>query len=182
MNSGKTLTPKIFGLSVLLGVLSPLAVWAEQICQTENIPATAPASRYQVQTNATVIDTQTGLMWRRCIEGTGGSDCFEGEPEPFTWAEVLLYVPKTNTDQGFAGYHDWRVPNIRELISLAELQCARPAINLAVFPNPANAHLWSSSPYDFYPHYSWYVDFGNGAATYDLRTNAKYLRLVRDAH
>jgi hypothetical protein len=83
---------------------------------------------------------------------------------------------------GFAGHTDWRVPNIRELGTLVELQCFQPSINSAVFPNTPNRPVWSSSPYlpapDFY---TWQVDFQNGSIYSDDRTKTKYLRLVRDS-
>ena len=155
-------------------------VQADQYCQTENIPATAPSTHYQPLKDGTIYDNNTGLMWRVCLEGLSGKSCDQGEPLLLSWANALLHVPVLNSDNGFAGYKDWRLPNIRELSTLVELQCANPAINLNAFVNAPSEHVWSSSPYHFYTHYSWYVDFENGAATYDERISKKSIRLVRD--
>jgi hypothetical protein len=150
-----------------------------QRCQTGNITPTAPSMRYQQNKDGTVVDTETGLMWRTCLEGVTGAACGEGEPLALTWAEALLYVPQFNNQGGFAGYTDWRLPNIRELSTLIELQCVNPAINLTVFPNAA-ADVWSSSPAPFHTHYSWNVNFKIGAFAYGQRDKAKAIRLVRD--
>lgn len=151
-----------------------------QRCQPEHIASTAPSLRYQPNKDGTVVDTETGLMWRGCLEGVAGVACDKGEPLAVSWADALLYVPKFNSQGGFAGHIDWRLPNIRELSTLAELQCANPAINLAVFPNTASSDTWSSSPALFHAHYSWHVNFETGAFAYGERAKAKAIRLVRD--
>lgn len=166
---------------LLLLLLAPVSqAQTGQHCKTEHIAATAPSSRYRQQDDGSIVDTETGLMWRACLEGVAGKACDEGEPLELTWAEALAYVPTVNSEGGFAGHTDWRMPNIRELGTLIELQCVGPAINLAVFPNAASADVWSSSPAHFHTHYSWHVDFETGAFTYGERTKPKAVRLVRD--
>jgi len=166
------------------GLLLALLASADQAqtgqrCKNEHIPATTPSSRYQQKSDGSIVDTETGLMWRACLEGVAGKACDEGAPLALTWAEALIYVPTFNSGGGFAGYTDWRLPNIRELSTLVELQCAGPAINLAVFPNATSTDVWSSSPAHFHTHYSWHVDFATGAFTYGERTKPKAVRLVR---
>lgn len=92
------------------------------------------------------------------------------------WAEALLYMNEHNK----SGDGNWRLANIRELSTLVETRCVNPAINVEVFPGTPPMHVWASSPYHFYTHYSWYVDFGYGTANYDERIRDKGLRLVRD--
>lgn len=153
---------------------------AEQLCQFENIPATTPSGRFVVNSEGTVSDAKTTLMWRSCVEGVSGARCDEGQALQLNWAEALIYVSQLNAEGGYATYTDWRLPNVRELSSLVELQCANPAINIRVFPQAPASQVWTSSPYHFYTHYSWYVDFANGAPTYDERIRDKMIRLVRD--
>src|SRR5688572_25543171 len=117
----------------------------EQRCFRDNMASTAPSSRFQKHDNGTVTDRETGLMWRACVEGLKGKNCDKGKALELSWGGALSYVPSLNSGEGFAGHKDWRLPNIRELASLLELQCARPAINLEIFPNTHPAHAWSSS-------------------------------------
>ncbi|SMF43402.1 Protein of unknown function [Alteromonadaceae bacterium Bs31] len=166
---------------ILIVLMMPVSLFAEQFCQPENILSTAPGSRYDIRENGTVEDKNTGLVWLRCVQGKSGENCQTGSAIELTWAAALQYIAKVN-EKGVAGYSDWRMPNIRELSTLVELQCVEPAISLDAFPFSPASHVWSSSPYHFYTHYSWYVDFTNGAATYDERIVNKQLRLVRDAN
>lgn len=153
---------------------------ADQFCQSKNIPATTPNDRFVVRDNGTVSDMQTALMWRVCVEGLIGEACNEGQPLQVNWAAALTHAPQLNMQGGYASYTDWRLPNVRELSTLVELQCANPAMNASIFPNAPISQVWTSSPYHFYTHYSWYVDFANGVPTYDERIKEKMVRLVRD--
>lgn len=149
-----------------------------QHCFRDNMASTAPSSRFQKHDDGTVTDQETGLMWRVCVEGLKGKNCDKGKALEPSWGGALTYVSSLN-GEGFAGYKDWRLPNIRELASLLELQCAHPAINLEIFPSTPPAHVWSSSPYHFYTHYSWFVDFDSGQINTTERVKPKQLRLVR---
>ncbi|MCQ3830177.1 DUF1566 domain-containing protein [Microbulbifer elongatus] len=156
------------------------ALSTAQGCNREQIPSSAPSSRYQLQEDGSVADTETGLIWRACMEGVAGEACDQGEPLALNWAEALTYATALDKKGAASGDDDWRLPNIRELGSLLELQCAGPAINRGFFPNAAQ-DVWSSSPSNFHTHYSWYVDFATGALTYGEREKPKAIRLVRDA-
>lgn len=170
----------VFVCSILCS-LAALKVSAEQICQTEKIQPTAPTSRFESLGNGVVQDTQTGLQWAVCVEGLSGEQCEQGEAVKLNWAKALLHIADVNK-RGFAGHKDWRLANIRELNTLVELQCASPSINSEVFPATPAGHVWTSSPYHFYTHYSWFVDFANGSYTYDERIQPKLVRLVRSAN
>lgn len=93
-----------------------------------------PDSRYKGD-GMVVTDTITGLMWKQCSEGLSGSGCATGTSTIFSWGEALEHAKLVNAVGGFAGYSDWRVPNIKELSSLVALDRRNPAINSAIFPN-----------------------------------------------
>lgn len=153
----------------------------DQNCQTDKIPKSIDTGRYTVDSDGNVQDSKTKLIWQRCAEGLSGNACDSGEAELFTWGEALEYASKHASNKGQAeSVGAWRIPNIRELASIVELQCSSPAVSVLHFPNTPLSHSWSSSPYEFYPHYSWYVDFDEGGYNYADRTDKKYLRLVRD--
>jgi hypothetical protein len=165
-------------LAALLAANSTL-LFAAQVCKTTSIPATTPSSRFSVS-NGTVTDQQTGLMWKQCSEGLSGAGCTLGTAATFTWQAALQRVPIVN-NSGFAGYSDWRLPNVKELSSIVEEQCYSPSINSAVFPNTQQAYgYWSSSPVANYSSLAWVVFFYYGYSNWNYKSNdSYYVRLVR---
>jgi hypothetical protein len=123
-----------------------------------------------------VTDQKTGLIWRRCAEGLlwNGSTC-TGTALTFTHESALARAKEVSGLTAVA----WRLPNIKELASIADKSLSNPAIDATAFPaTPANV-FWSASPYIGYPAYAWNVYFLNGYVNYYSRTNTYYVRLVR---
>ena len=162
---------KILLLTLLLN-LYPV-VWA-QTC-SDTIFVTAPDSRYRDNSDGTITDLQSGLIWKQCSQGLSGSDCSSGAVETKTWQQALQAA---DTEQ-FAGYDDWRLPNLSELASLVEMSCYSPAINDNYFPNTENSYYWSSSPYAGSSTYAWHVYFYGGSDGRLSKNNNVYVRLVR---
>jgi len=160
----------------LLG-LSPHS--SAQSCHTDTITETTPDTQYVVHGDETITDTTTALMWKRCVEGLSDPDCANGTAELQTWKDALQTANDTNNNGGFAGYADWRIPNVAELVSLVEEQCTGPSINDSVFPNTAKKFIWTSSPDFNLDEGSWSVDFNVGTTITNLRDNAFQVRLVR---
>ena len=131
-------------LSSLLAVL-PLVANA-QTCQPGSIPATTPTSQFTDNSDGTVTDNKTGLMWKKCAEGQDMLTC-SGSSMNFNWQAALQHAQDMNggTTGNNLAYNDWRVPNIKELASIMEEQCYYPAINAAVFPNTPTVWFWSAS-------------------------------------
>jgi Protein of unknown function (DUF1566) len=149
---------------ILLAILVCCGPWLTYAdCNNDIIPD-APDDRYIDHLDGTVSDTGTGLMWTKCPGGLTGNDCSVGTEQFYTWQGGLLAAKTLNANGGFAGYSDWRVPNINELASLVEHQCYLPAINLNVFPATApQAKFWSSSKS---PNQQlWILDFRLGGIT-----------------
>lgn len=160
------------GLALILSVAPALA----QTCNPA-VPATAPANRYTDNGDGTVTDIATTLMWKQCAEGLSGAGCATGAGMSINWQQALQQAQTVNSG-GFAGYSDWRLPNVKELASLVEKQCS-PAINLTLFPNTLGTGFWSSSPCAFASAYAWGVDFGHGDVGFELRNDLNSVRLVR---
>ncbi|MBK1647788.1 DUF1566 domain-containing protein [Rhabdochromatium marinum] len=160
------------------GQTTPLGSYqavGNQVCN-DAIPATAPDGRYVINDNGTVTDGITGLMWKRCAEGLSGTDCSSGTAATYTWQQALELAPLSN----FAGYTDWRLPNLKELSSLVEMRCHNPAINGNSFPNTPSAWFWSASPDAYNSDYAWYLFFGSGGDGDYPKFGNPYVRLVRD--
>lgn len=170
---------KLKKLIVLTGfMLSSLNITA-QTCKISTIESTSPTSRFKVNNNGTIADIKTGLIWMRCAVGSLGEDCAIGNADKFGWQEALLQVQIFNNSGGYAGYNDWRIPNLKELVSITEKQCFSPAINLAIFPNiDSNWFFWTSTLDVNNKSNAWHVNFLNGGIGYN-EFNNKYLRLVR---
>ena len=155
-------------LSLLLLALISLNLAAQT--QTCNINAleTAPASRFTINSDGTVTDTQTSLIWARCPQGLSGADCTGGTLAGLNWVTALNLngTRPTSVTTGAISGTDWRLPNVKELQSLVERSCFSPAINETVFPNTPTGFLpsffWSASPDAGFTGFAWGVSFGSG--------------------
>jgi hypothetical protein len=97
--------------------------------------ADAPPCRYVVPGDGTVIDTKTGLVWQQALATPVGA---------LDWPTAVQYCPT----QRFGGRDHWRLPTIKELLTLVDTGIAVTpqtfAIDARFFPTPAKV-LWSST-------------------------------------
>ena len=66
--------------------------------------------RFKDNGDGTVTDAEEGLMWKQ-------TDGFQDESIFHTWIKAEDYVRELNNKR-FAGYNDWRMPNLEEAESL----------------------------------------------------------------
>ena len=132
-----------------------------------------PDERYEIHGDGTVTDTVTGLMWMQCSLGQNSATDCSGSASSYNWKEAL----EAAEGHVFATYSDWRLPNIKELSSLAARDRYDPAINSTVFPNTPSVWYWSASPNANFSNSAWLLDFSYGYDYY--RSNSYYVRLVR---
>lgn len=120
--------------------------------------------------DGTISDVASGLMWMQNDNGSG-----------VNWEDALAYAKAMD----FAGYTDWRLPNVKELQSIADYTRSPtaqntdnvgPAINemftCTEIINEAGdddyAFYWSSTSAYVNPdrpdyYYAWYVAFGSAS-------------------
>ncbi len=158
----------------------------------QNMPLTRPDSRYETVLGATPADSEvrdkvTGLIWKRCLEGMSwtGTNC-TGSPSILYWQDALS-AAKNATITTSIPATSWRVPNQNELLSLLELACYKPALNINWFPGvPLSSFngsglVWSSTPSSAQTNTAWYVGFMNGYDGYSSKTGGITVRLVRSS-
>lgn len=140
-----------------------------------NLPLIKPDSIYLDKTNGTVIDNETGLVWLKCPVGLGGDDCLTGTARLVNWNDAS----KIAGDFAAAGRSDWRLPNVKELASLADKACAAPAINSSLFPATSSAAYWTSSPSGEVADSVFSIDFATGGIVLQRKDSLNPVRLVR---
>ncbi len=200
---------------------------AGQSCLT-SIAKTSPSSRFTDNGDNSVTDNITGLTWKKCMEGTMGNSCSSPESanneirDPktgelkgaiatiFTWQQALQHAEAVNADAisgtnsyQHLGQSNWRLPNIKELASIVEMQCVLPAINTTLFPAthygynsqlpaqygldegeidqtrfPLSGMTWSATPYG--NNMAWGISFAEGDDSVSNKHGTGYVRLVRD--
>jgi predicted CoA-binding protein len=93
----------------------------------------------------TITDNNTGLMWQ------------QGEQGSLSWGDAL------NSCKGsYAGYSDWRLPNIKELESLADDTQSGTMIDSTYFPDGESSNYWSSTTLASNQDHAWSVSFSDG--------------------
>lgn len=178
-------------LQTMLALLMILTFSKTGIAQecNSNLSLSAPDSRFQDNSDGTISDLKTGLMWQKCSIGQSGTDCTIGEAKSFTWDAALQQSKDLNYNTGFVGYYDWRLPNRNELASLIELACNGPAINLTYFPNTEYLYqyeYWTSSPAAGTAEKAYVVTFYSGyvkwCKEYRYYPYGGHVRLVRNGN
>jgi hypothetical protein len=121
-----------------------------------------PEGRFTDRGDGTVADACTGLLWQKETADVD-RDGRTSEADMVAWCEALAYVEALT----LAGHSDWRLPNVRELHSIADF--GRGEDDLLVHPifgtslaAPFFSHFWSSTSRAADPASAWAVDFGNG--------------------
>jgi hypothetical protein len=122
------------------------------------------SNQYKVIDSYTVMDEATGLTWQ--ISGSENSMNFE---------KAEAYVRKLNAEK-YAGYDDWRLPTLKEAMSLME-----PKKHGDFYIDPAFARkqgsIWVAGKSN--AGEVWYVDFREGDCILDHVDDVNYVRAVR---
>ncbi len=145
--------------------------------------------------DGTITDNVTGLMW----EKKGDSGNIHDKDNTYTWSTgdgnlngtAVKSFLETLNSEGFAGYKDWRLPNILELQSLVDFESTSPAIypefSTACVAGCAetscscasSSYYLSSSTYRYLTANEWVVDFSDGYALSIAKTSLRRARAVR---
>jgi hypothetical protein len=107
-----------------------------------------PPSTCYVVANATVLDTKTTLTWQQTVDA--GS---------YSWTDAQAYCATLAL-----GGVPWRLPSMKELLTIVDFTRADPAIDAMVFPDTPSDYFWSSSPLAGSSSAAWGVNFNKGSA------------------
>lgn len=171
---------KLIQVAALAVAMSSISA-AAQTC-IDSITPSHPEGQYIVE-SGTVTDVINGLEWRLCTLGqTANGNLCSGDPTSYTTWEQALNAASLNTS--FAGFDDWRLPNIKELASLVEHSCIAPAIDLKYFPDTPSSPFWSNTPdgFDVNPALGLeglLIDFNDGTEFVTDTVTRRYIRMVR---
>jgi Protein of unknown function (DUF1566) len=95
--------------------------------------------------------------------------------------EAQAYIDWVN-QQGLCGHKDWRLPSIRELVSISVISNEIPALDRAYFPDTIKPRFFTNQTYAGDPSRAWYVYFSDGSVSSTGKSDASFLRLVRGAN
>lgn len=122
--------------------------------------------RFKLATKQTVLDNKTGLTWQQ-----------SGSEKLLTYQQALDYVKELNK-KNFAGFNDWRLPTVSELLSIMDLK--EPINNLYINPVFDKYQRWCWSSDKNWTELAWLVSFGLGIVYWaNLSNNSNYVRAVR---
>jgi len=159
------------------------------------VKAGGPLS-YHDNGNGTISDLNTGLMWEK--KSNDGS--LHDVNKTFVWSSPITdtvwdWIDAVNTEVangiGFAGFNDWRLPNVRELLSIIDYGRLNPSVDpafnnhvspgctvltcSAITPVP----YWSSTTVATNDVDAWTVEFGAGHVVAFLKSASNAVRAVR---
>jgi hypothetical protein len=102
-------------------------------------------------------------------------------PKTMVWSDSEGTPSAIGSCEGldYAGHSDWRLPNLRELMSIADYEVDTPAINETYFPNTQYDDYWSGSTLADWVVYAWDVGFYGGGVGTNGKGNDGYVRPVR---
>lgn len=113
--------------------------------------------------------------WRQTVWTASAADLIH--PAPMDWATAI-----TNCEAlEYAGYTDWRLPNLKELHSISDAGRTSPCIDPTAFPNTQKSYYLSSTTRLTATTNYQFVNFDvSPTISYEAKTTAtRYVRPVR---
>jgi hypothetical protein len=113
-----------------------------------------------------VVDHATGLMWQK-----------SGSNEWLSYQESQQYIRQLNNER-FAGYDDWRLPTVEELLSLVESEEQANKLYINPIFDAKQKWCWSADLVKSSSELAWHVSFLECLVNWD-DCHYRYVRCVR---
>lgn len=150
-----------------------------------------------------VRDDVTGLVWEVKQNKDDSADCDNPNDadNQYTWYDSDLLPDETAAgtqgdgvdtfdteqfiqalnDKNFGGFSDWRMPTIKELDTIVDLESYHPAIDKGVFLNTRLSGYWSATTFAGNTFFAWrmYFHLGNDYGYDSGKSGSYYARAVR---
>ncbi len=163
-------------------------------------PGVVPEPGFRDNGDGTVSDLRTGLVWEKKCRACGG---LHDVRRRFRWSgfankqTIWDWLDEVNRENGsgFAGHSDWRIPNIKELVTLVDYGRSDPAafehfrvesdahgcarVAEVGCSATANGAYWSSTTFSDFPAHALTVDFAIGFVDDRIKTLPRHVRAVR---
>ncbi len=115
--------------------------------------------------NTVIIDETTHLMWHQ-----------NGSQELFDFFDAQIWIDELNKND-YAGFSDWRLPNVEEVISIMEKDKQINKLHIDPIFSKTQNFFWTGDTY--YSGLAWMAYFNTGSFTEALLINRCYVRPVR---
>jgi Protein of unknown function (DUF1566) len=127
------------------------------------IGADAPPDRYTIDAAAGLVtDRRTGLIWQH-----------PANVSTYTWDQAASYCRGLR----IGGSGGFRVPTLKELMTLIDPTRRNPAIDIAAFPNTPSEWFWTASNRASAGPAA--VSFATGGSGFSRATDVLRVRCVR---
>ncbi len=140
----------------VFGAITISAFWVQ------HSRANAPPNHYEIK-NGIVTDTKSLLLWEQVVSSP-----------TYTHAAAQAYCSSLNLDGG-----GWRLPSMKELLTIVDETRSYPAIDTAAFPSTPPEQFWTSSSRLSKSNHIWYVEFGMGETNSNDPVTVRRARCVR---
>lgn len=148
--------------------------------------------------DGTITDERTGLVWEKksndgSIHDLDNAYAWGQAVTPYSMNGPILseFLATLNEEPCFAGHCDWRIPNLRELQTLASYERLNPAtwnefnrdckegctvLQCSCTPGSIT---WTSTTHRLSPRDAWSIHFANGQSAGSVKTRRSTVRAVR---
>ncbi len=122
-----------------------------------------PEPRFEIE-NKVIRDNLTGLIWTKKADLAPGL---------VTWKEAFEIINDLNK-KIYAGFSDWRLPNINELESLIDAEYCSPALSHTHPFEEVREFYWSSTTSFYDPLWAWALYMEKGAVGIGLKRGSHF--------